>query len=359
MKKIILFGGSFDPIHNGHLMMAQKALEKFTADKVIFITNNVSVWKDSATSPLDKYQMVRLALEKHKKFTASKYELNRVDNYTINTVKHFKKMYPNEELFFLIGADQVNEFHHWREAKEISKLVKIIFYQRKDIKLNTANIENFDMQAVEGPEIDVSSTDVRTLKKPNTPYKVLDYIQRKNLYYMKDIEKYIDGGRLLHSESVALLAYKIALKNGIKEPYKAYIAGLLHDIGKNINKEIEKKIEEQYSSYLPIDKKLYHQFNSLYIAKEKFGIKDKAILDAIEYHATGHKSMNPIAMIVYASDKIDPNRGYDSSKMIKAMMENYAKGFIYVLRENRKHLIAKGRDINNKLTKECMDEYLK
>lgn len=358
MKNIVLFGGSFDPIHNGHLNMARIAKDKLQADKVIFIPNGVSVWKEKATSPQDKYEMVKLAIQKDKGFSISDFELTRQDNYTIFTVEHFKKVYPKDNLFFLIGADQVNQFHNWKEVDKIASLVQIVYFKRTGVELESQNIEKYKMKAVEGVEVDVSSTEVRTLARPDTSLEVIDYIQRKNLYYVKDVEKYIDGKRLEHSKSVALLAYKIALKNKIEQPYRAYIAGLLHDIGKNIDVDIKKDIEENYKQYLPLDEKLYHQFYSAKLAKEVFHIEDQDIVQAIEYHATGINDMNPIAKIVYASDKIDPKRGYNSSKMIKAMEKDYKEGFIYVLKENKKHLLSKGRDINNSLTSACMKQYL-
>jgi len=358
MKNIILFGGSFDPIHNGHLNMARIAKAKLQADKVIFIPNGVSVWKEKGTSPSDKYEMVKLAIKKEKGFSISDFELNREANYTIHTIRYFKEVYPKDNLFFLIGADQVNQFHNWKEVDEISSSVKVVYFKRTGFELESKNIEKYKMKAVEGMEVDVSSTEVRTLTRPDTSIEVLEYIQNHDLYFVKEVEKHIDGKRLEHSKSVALLAYKIALNNKIEKPYRAYIAGLLHDIGKNVDSDIKKYVEENYKQYLPLDEKLYHQFYSAKLAKEVFHIEDQDIIQAIEYHATGINDMNPIAKIVYASDKIDPKRGYNSSKMIKAMMADYKEGFIYVLKENKKHLLSKGRNINNVLTEACLKQYL-
>ncbi len=358
MKNIILFGGSFDPIHHGHLNMAEIAKEKLNAEKVIFIPNGVSVWKEKETLPEDKYQMIKIALRSKEGFSVSRFELNKADNYTIQTVRHFKKVYPTDNLFFLIGADQVNEFHRWKEADEIASLTKIVYFKRTNFEIKEDNIKRFKMLAVEGKEIDVSSTEVRNLLRPDSPLRVLKYIQDHNLYYMKQIAKYINGQRLEHSKSVALLAYQIALDNKIEHAYKAYVGGILHDLGKNLDKEIKSNIEKQYAKYLPMSEKLYHQFYSARLAREVFHIEDQMILEAIEFHATGSGEMNPISKIVYASDKIDPSRGYDSRKMIRSMKNDYKEGFIYVLRENKKHLLKKMKDVDNKLTSECFKNYL-
>ena len=152
----------------------------------------------------------------------------------------------------------------------------------------------------------------------------------------------------------------IAKGNGVN-PSKAFISGLLHDIGKEI------PMEEQISfikanlgeEYLKIQKPLYHQFVSKDIAHRVFHINDEEILDAIEYHATGKKDMSTLAKILYASDKIEPTRGYDSSEMIKECVKDINKGFIKVLDENVKFFIDKGIKYDNIFTIECIKSYLK
>lgn len=359
MRNIILFGGSFDPIHNGHLNMAKIAVEQLDATQAIFIPNGVSVWKEKGTLPKDKYEMIKGAIKGHKEFKVSRFELNRKENYTIYTIQHFKKLYPKDNLYFLIGADQVNEFHRWKEPDEIASLAKIVYFNRSNFVLSKENIKKYKMQAVEGKEFDVSSTDVRNLLNVDVPMSVIEYIQDHNLYFMKTVNDFIDGKRLEHSKSVAMLAYRIAVSNNIDRPWRAYVAGLLHDIGKNVDEKEKSRIEKEYKNYLPLSDKLYHQFYSAEIAAKTFHIVDSEIIDAIKFHATGNKNMNPLGMIVYASDKIDPKRGYDSQPMIDAMMEDYKNGFITVLEENRKHLVLKKRDIENKLTQECMKQYLR
>ena len=87
-------------------------------------------------------------------------------------------------------------------------------------------------------------------------------------------------------------------------------------------------------------------------------IQDEEIIEAIICHATGKKDMNSFDKIIYASDKIEPSRGYDSTKLIDACMKSYEKGFLKVLKENKIYLESKGYETDNKLTKECYKEYL-
>jgi len=178
------------------------------------------------------------------------------------------------------------------------------------------------------------------------------------------VRKEIDEKRFLHSKSVGELCYKIALSNKLDNPIKYYFAGLVHDLAKNKDKNKEvvdkylNKIEKSFPSYT------YHQFLAPFIVKELFNYEDEEIFDAIKYHCTGKKNMSKMGKIVYASDKIDPLRGYDSNFMIEAMIQNYESGFILVLKENLKFLKEKNKDrehpnpFDNQLTKDCAYYYL-
>lgn len=169
--------------------------------------------------------------------------------------------------------------------------------------------------------------------------------------------------RVAHSISVANLAYKIALGNNLNDPFYYYLAGLFHDIAKGIDKkEAVKLMNLYYKEYLDLPAFSYHQFLGEYLTKKLIGIEDNAILDAIKFHCTGKANMTSLDKIIYASDKIDPLRGYDSSDMINSMLENHEKGFLYVLDENHKFLINKTNDlnsVNNRLSRECFEYYLK
>lgn len=168
--------------------------------------------------------------------------------------------------------------------------------------------------------------------------------------------------RVKHSISVANLAYEIAISNGLEDPFLYFIAGIFHDLAKGLYKnELKKYMKKYYSDYVDLPGFSYHQFVGGYLTKKLFGICDARIIDAIECHCTGKANMNSIDMIIYAADKTDPLRGYDSSAMINALKTNYKDGFVFVLKENKEFLINKSKDLNsveNRLTKECFDYYL-
>lgn len=358
MAKII-YGGGFDPIHNGHLNMANYASAQLKAD-VIFVPARVAIWKKTSIDAKHKINMINLAIKDNKRFSIDLFEVNsgKDTNYSIDTVKYFLKKYPNDKLYYLIGADQVNEFHRWKDAKELSSLAQIIYFERPNSPISLENVQNFSMIQIKGEINSAASKDIRNLKSIDTPFEIIEYIGRNRLYYAEKIKSILSEQRFLHSLEVAHLSHEIALKNGLNAE-KAYIAGILHDIGKDIDEHEKQKIMSEYfKEYLNMQHFAYHQFIGSYIAQKEFEISDKSVLNAIKFHATGNENMDWLAKIVYAADKIEPTRGFDSSSLINAMLNDYENGFVEVLKANKIFLESNRKDINNDLTCKCFKQYL-
>ncbi len=357
----IIFGGAFDPVHNGHINMAEKAVKEL-AGEVIFVPARISVWKDVSAPVEDKIAMLKLAIKGKKNLSIDEYEINsgKDVNYSIDTVRYFKDKYPDDKLFFLIGVDQVNEFQRWKDAEELAKLAQIVFFTRPGYEVKDENVNRFHMIEIKGSGIDASSIDIRELKSFELPDEVLFYIVEHDLYGgMVELKKTLSPHRLAHSKSVAKLAYQIAVANKLEKPLDAFIAGLFHDLGKDIGLDEQAKIVKMhFPEYADMPKFAYHQFAGAYLAQAKFGVNDPEIIKAIEYHATGNSGMGILAKIVYASDKIEPTRGFDSSDLISAMINDAETGFKIVLQANKDFLLSKEKSIENPLTYNCFKEYL-
>ncbi len=190
MRKIGIFGGTFDPIHIGHLITSQIVCEQRELDKVIFIPAFISPHKihKFASSPIHRLNMTRLAIEGIKHFDVSDVEINRSDiSYTINTVTEFKKNYDNIEL--IIGYDNLVVFDDWHKPDELLEMVELVVMKRsfdKELK----NIHKYFGEAnfVDTPNIEISSTDIRERVNKAlaidfmVPEKVNGYIRDHNLY---------------------------------------------------------------------------------------------------------------------------------------------------------------------------------
>ena len=195
MKTGIL-GGSFNPIHIGHLILAEEVREKLGLERVIFVPANLPPHKDDRdlAPGADRYRMIELAIKTNKYFSVSDIEIKRQGNsYTIDTIKEFKKTYPGDTLYFITGSDLLKYLEEWKDLKEIVKMVSFVVATRPGYPLDKipsylnssqqAGISTLEIRAV-----DISAFEIREAIKANrsfrylVPEAVVDYINNKGLY---------------------------------------------------------------------------------------------------------------------------------------------------------------------------------
>ncbi|MFC2094090.1 nicotinate-nucleotide adenylyltransferase [Bacteroidota bacterium] len=190
MSKVGIFGGTFDPIHHGHLITAQSVREIRKLDKIIFMPAFISPHKADANSVSAEHRinMLKLAVEDIEFFEVSDFEIKKEGiSYTIDTIKEFKKNY--DKLEFIIGYDNIFDFHTWKNPDEIMKITKILVLKRKS-SLPPPHEDKYVKSAsfVETRGIEISSTDIRARVKQGmpihylVPQKVKEYIYNFNLY---------------------------------------------------------------------------------------------------------------------------------------------------------------------------------
>lgn len=200
MRKIGLFGGSFNPIHNGHINLAESVRDALKLDKIIFIPSGAAPHKSSHeyAKAADRLEMCRLATEHCSEFMVSDFEINRVGkSYSIYTVKHFRKLYPDDELFLLVGSDMLLSFDKWFKYKEILRYVTLVAVSRVGTDFDSLNkaaekISKYGkIIVVNNNAVIVSSTNIRKLIKNNEDLscylngKVVKYIILKKIYSEK------------------------------------------------------------------------------------------------------------------------------------------------------------------------------
>jgi len=190
MSKVGIFGGTFDPIHNGHLITAQSVREIRNLDKIIFIPSFVSPHKVDINSskPEHRLEMIKLATESINFFDFDDYEISMGGiSYTVDTLREFKNRY--DELEFIIGYDNIFKFHTWKDPDEIMELAKILVLKRKSSHPFTSE-DKYVKSAifVQTRGIEISATDLRQRVKSGKPIhflvpeKVKEYIYDFNLY---------------------------------------------------------------------------------------------------------------------------------------------------------------------------------
>lgn len=195
MKKIGIMGGTFDPIHVGHLMIAEAVWDEYDLEKVIFIPSaNPPHKHDVMTSAKHRFNMTLLATCSNPHFEVSTIEMDRVGpSYTIDTIKALKKMYGDDtDFYFIIGADCIHELPTWHKIDELLKICKFIATKRPSYEFDLSIIEkefsDYNIQLLETPELEISSTDIRQRIKKGysiqyiTTEQVQQYIRKEELY---------------------------------------------------------------------------------------------------------------------------------------------------------------------------------
>ncbi len=198
-QKIGILGGTFDPIHIGHLCVAEAARDAFNLNKVLFIPTGDPPHKKSSrlASGKDRVKMIQKAISNNPNFRLDSREIERIGTtYTIDTLTELKELYPHDELFFIIGGDTLLELKTWRNFSSVAGLCDFIVYQRlgyrqhdqEDEALRLQKIYQTRIHFVEGPYLEVSSKDIRRrLEQKQTirylvPDEVVIYIKEHNLY---------------------------------------------------------------------------------------------------------------------------------------------------------------------------------
>jgi len=199
-KNIGLYFGSFNPIHNGHIEIANFLIKTGCLDEVWFVVSPQSPFKEKYSLLNDnyRYQMVLMAIENNEHFHACDIEFNLPrPSYTINTLHELNKKYPAISFSLIMGADNLASIHQWKKSEEILKGYKIFVYPRKnsetEVLKNPASVIMID-----APLLDISSTAIRDLIRQGKdighllPVKVFEYIKKMGFYRVRAGKKEAD-----------------------------------------------------------------------------------------------------------------------------------------------------------------------
>ena len=201
-KKIGILGGSFDPIHNGHLAIAESAYRDFELDEIWLIPAGHSPNKDEnkMTNARMRAEMVSLAIEDMPYFKLSMYEIEKEGtSFTYLTLSELKECYPDTEFYFIMGADSLDYFEKWRHPEIICEKANVLVAVRDDMDLEDIqnkisvlkSLFHAQIYPLSCPKMDISSSEIRLAllnhcELPNgLPVKVADYIQKNSLYLKK------------------------------------------------------------------------------------------------------------------------------------------------------------------------------
>jgi nicotinate-nucleotide adenylyltransferase len=189
MTRLGVMGGTFDPIHHGHLVAASEVASAFKLDGVLFVPTGEPWQKTKVTDSEHRYLMSVIATASNPRFTVSRVDIARNGpTYTIDTLKDLREAYPDAELFFITGADAIKQILEWKDVDEIWPLAHFVAVTRPGHKLELPKAPEGAISILEIPALAISSTDVRARVASGEPVwylvpdGVVQYIGKHNLY---------------------------------------------------------------------------------------------------------------------------------------------------------------------------------
>ena len=392
--KIGIYGGTFDPPHNGHIAAAKAAMERLALDKLLLIPTFIPPHKAlpaGAASPQQRLDMAVLATAAlGKRVEVLDVELERGGpSYTWETLHLLRERYPEDELWLLMGSDMFLTLQDWREPRQVMALARIGAFSRMQggeeaaFARQKAFLEReygADVTVIPNPQVvELSSTEVRQALAQGggadlLPAAVYGYVLREKLYgtrktltgltpdELRPIAlSYLKPKRMPHVLGTEQEAVRLTRRYGGDET-QARIAALLHDCTKKLDMPEQLALCAEYG--IGLDEleqkalKLLHSKTGAAIARSVFGVED-AVYDAIWYHTTGKPDMTRLEKILYLADYIEPSRDFDGvEELRKAVYEDLDHGLLLGLSMTIQEMEEMGNPVHH-LTRDARDYLLK
>ncbi len=333
--RILIYGGSFNPPHLGHIRSVQTAVKALAPDKTFLIPAAIPPHKrlaQGSPEPEHRLVMTALAAEAIPGCAASDMELRREGlSYTSDTLRQLHERYPDAELVFLMGTDMLLSLETWHEPETIMALSSLAVFAREtgregEISAQAAHLREKYGAAVymlEGEPVTVSSTEIRELlpQRQGRGYLtdgVYAYIIRHRLYGARpDLDwlrekayAYLKSTRVEHVRGTEAMARRLAVRWGVDETDAAE-AAILHDVTKKMTGPDQLRLAEKYGiipdTWERENTELLHAVTGAAFAADIFGVPEP-IENAIRWHTTGRPGMTALEQIVFLADAIEMGR---------------------------------------------------
>ena len=375
-ERIGIMGGTFNPIHAGHIEMALRARDAAQLDQVLVIPSGNPPHKTGIAPAEDRWRMVCAACAGERCLTPSRVELDRDGViYTVDTLSILRQNYPKADFYYIIGSDTLMELKNWRQHEKVLTMCTFLVcpratdYAPAEIAAERHRLESMggSFQNVRMEVMDVSSTDIRAALEdksptPLLPLTVREYCGLVGLYgmpprvaqaqsWMPPLFRALSAKRFSHTLAVAYTARHLAHAHGL-DMEKAEIAGLLHDCAKCMPlHEMQRIADENRITDDPGMRetdRLLHALVGAYIAQRDYGMRDPDIISAIANHTTGKPGMSRLDMAVFLADKIEPTRSsYPELDRVRMLAElSLEKAMIVSIERTTAYVKGRGKTLH-------------
>ena len=375
--KLLLFGGTFDPPHNGHIALLRHAIAAVQPDKVVVMPAGTPPHKAASQTPGPlRYEMCRCFLPVDPRVERSRFELERQGkSYTLHTVEHLEQAYPGAKIYLAIGSDMLLTFTEWRDYRTLLSKVTLVAQSRDAAEtaqmrpaIKALRQENADILFMDVQVLKLSSTALRKAAEAGedisafVPPEVMEVLRRHPVYrkgipamidadYCRDLaKKTLSERRYTHTCNVALLAKALAKQYGA-DPAKAEIAGYLHDICKELPKaQMLQMLHENAIITDNADQKpvgVWHAAAAMIYCKDTLHIEDTEILNAIRYHTSARADMTKLDEIIYMADMCSAERDYpEVGELRELLLQDLDAAIARALELSLQWLTEEKRDID-------------
>ncbi len=323
MRKLGVLGGTFDPIHEGHIALAREALSFGGLDGVVLLPMARPSHREADAKASDRLAMCRLAIEEEKGLRLSQAGMAGGVKYTWDTLVPLRREFPDAEFVFLIGADKLVSLPYWYQADKLFSQCSFLCFSRSGVDARDALEKarragaRIEMMGEFRTPYSASMIRAQTAQyqdAPGLPPKVLRYMAQRGLY-QPDFEQKLKGmmnpHRFQHTLGVRREAVRLAQIHGLPVQ-KAALAGLLHDCAKGMSlKEMNRLAREEHlvqDEAVLASGALLHAPVGAYLAQKEFGIRDEDVLNAIRSHTVGRVGMSPLEMCIFVADATEETR---------------------------------------------------
>ena len=370
--RIAIYGGSFNPPHVGHVEAARSVYAELKPDRFLIIPTNIPPHKEleeNSPSPEERLEYCRLAFGEIPGAEISDMEIRREGrSYTSETVDILREQYPDAEICIVMGTDMFLSFRTWYRWQYMLDTCTIAVlsreaYDNREIEEFCRELERENsakVRIIPHQPLPMSSTEIRErlrmgLGSELLPEAVYERIIRTDAYAARPelswlrtkVMPYLDARRVEHVAGVESQAVLLAMHWG-EDADSAAVAGILHDITKNLSKEKQLNLCEKYGIMLDIaeveNPVLLHARTGAALARDLFGVSD-AIYSAIRWHTTGKPDMTVLEKIVYLADYTEPTRDFDGVEKLRELcFEDLDRAMALGLRMSLEEIRARGAE---------------
>ncbi len=381
MQRLGILGGTFDPIHRGHMHMARQALLSGRVSRVIFLPMARPAHREAQADAGQRLHMCRLALEGRENIALSEAGMTPGARYTADTLPLLKKEFPGAEFTIILGADKLKSLPDWNGAEKLFSSCDFLIVPRagadwekalKKAKKAGARAEMLPAEALDVSAEAIRKEAARYEDSRDVDRRVLCYMAENGLYQRNDLPKLklmMNPRRFQHTLGVRQEAVRLADRHGAPIQ-KAALAGILHDCAKGMSQKdmeiIARKNHLMQDENMLSSGALMHGPVGAYLAKKQFGVEDEDVLNAIRSHTVGRPGMTKLELCIFVADATEPNReDYEglteirsladvsleaaallSMRLTKAFLERTHRPFFPVVLETM-------RDLESRLTPEA------